>query len=78
MLCICYHNFLKRKEGRKGKKKTCNSSENGNYCPAVKVELKHHRPGGFPGGAVVENLAANARDTGSSPGPGRPHMPRSN
>ena len=32
---------------------------------------------GFPGGAVVENLPANAGDTGSSPGLGRPHMPRS-
>ena len=30
---------------------------------------------GFPGGAVVENLPANAGDTGSSPGPGRSHMP---
>ena len=34
--------------------------------------------GGFPGGAVVENLPANAGDTGSSPGLGRFHMPRSN
>ena len=33
---------------------------------------------GFPGGAVVENLPANVRDTGSSPGLGRAHMPRSN
>ena len=33
---------------------------------------------GFPGGAVVENLLANAGDTGSSPGLGRSHMPRSN
>ena len=33
---------------------------------------------GFPGGAVVKNLPANAGDTGSSPGPGRSHMPRSN
>ena len=33
---------------------------------------------GFPGGAVVENLPANARDMGSSPGLGRSHMPRSN
>ena len=32
----------------------------------------------FPGGAVVKNLPANAEDTGSSPGPGRSHMPRSN
>ena len=36
------------------------------------------RIGGFPGGAVVENLPANAGDTGSSPGLGRSHMPRSN
>ena len=34
--------------------------------------------GGFPGGAVVENLPANAGDTGSNPGLGRSHMPRSN
>ena len=32
----------------------------------------------FPGGAVVENLPANAGDTGLSPGPGRAHMPWSN
>ena len=33
---------------------------------------------GFPGGTVVKNLPANAGDTGSSPGSGRSHMPRSN
>ena len=33
---------------------------------------------GFPGGAVVKNPPANAGDTGSSPGLGRSHMPRSN
>ena len=33
---------------------------------------------GFPGGAVGENPLANAGDTGSSPGPGRSHMLRSN
>ena len=33
---------------------------------------------GFPGGAVVESLPADAGDTGSGPGPGRSHMPRSN
>ena len=32
---------------------------------------------GFPGGAVVRNLLANAGDTGSCPGPGRSHMPQS-
>ena len=35
---------------------------------------------GFPGGTVVKNLPANANagDTGSCPGLGRSHMPRSN
>ena len=33
---------------------------------------------GFPGGTVVENLPANAGDTGSSPGLGRSHVPQSN
>ena len=33
---------------------------------------------GFPGGAVVENLPANAGDMGSSPGLGRSHMLQSN
>ena len=32
---------------------------------------------GFPGGAVVENLPANAGDTGSGPGLGGSCMPRS-
>ena len=41
-------------------------------------EYKEGRDRGFPGGAVVENLPANAGDTGSSPGLGRSHMPRSN
>ena len=34
--------------------------------------------GSFPGGTMVKNLPANAGDTGSSPGPGRSHMPWSN
>ena len=33
---------------------------------------------GLPGGAEVKNPPANAGDTGSSPHPGRSHMPRSN
>ena len=32
----------------------------------------------FPGGAVVKNPPANAGDTGSSPDPGRSHIPQSN
>ena len=39
----------------------------------IKVMLQ-----GFPGGAVAKNLPAHAGDTGSSPGPGRSHMPWSN
>ena len=31
----------------------------------------------FPGGTVVKNPPANAGDTGSTPGPGRSHMLRS-
>ena len=31
----------------------------------------------FPGGTAVKNPPANAGDTGSRPGPGRSHMPRS-
>ena len=37
--------------------------------------LKLQNIGGFPGGAVVENLPANAGDTGSSPGLGGSHVP---
>ena len=32
----------------------------------------------FSGGAVIKNPPVNTGDTGSSPGPGRSHMPRSN
>ena len=37
--------------------------------------IKKNEIRGFPGGAVVENLPANAGDTGSSPGLGGSHMP---
>ncbi|KAJ8776987.1 hypothetical protein J1605_015005 [Eschrichtius robustus] len=40
-------------------------------------EEKKSLSGDFPDGAVVKNPPANAGDTGSSPGPGRSHMPRS-
>ena len=39
--------------------------------------IKKESSRGFPGGAVVENLPTYAGDTGSSPGPGRSHMPQS-
>ena len=43
------------------------------YCIIIKsTDL------GFPGGAVVDSLAASAGNTGSSPGLGRSHIPQSN
>ena len=53
----------------------------GNACEGKqKGRLRAHQDAvlGFPGGAVVKNPPANAGDTGSSPGPGRSHMPWSN
>ena len=44
----------------------------------VPYKWKSKESQGFPGGTVVENLPANAGDTGSSPGLGGSHMPRSN
>ena len=32
----------------------------------------------FPGGPEVKNSPANAGDTGSTPGPGRPHISQGN
>ena len=54
------------------------------WCPGtdtrpfhlITVQLKKQSRG-FPGGAVVENPPANAGDTGSCPGLGGSHMPRS-
>ena len=43
-----------------------------------KINFKIKTITGFPGGAVVENLTANAGHRGSSPGLGRSHMPRGN
>ena len=44
---------------------------------AAVILLRNDKGLGFPGGPVVENPPASAGDTGSSPGPGRSHMPRS-
>ena len=56
---------------------TARSSRGAHSLEAAPLNKKFFR-GGFPGGAVVENLPANAGDTGSSPGLGRSHMPQSN
>ena len=47
------------------------------YNLSRQIHFKIYKPRGFPGGAVVENLPANAEDTGSSPGLGGSHVPRS-
>ena len=44
----------------------------------ILIKLTKIKFRGFPGGAVVGSLPASAGDTGSSPGLGRSHMPRSN
>ena len=43
----------------------------------IDLFFKKSKLRGFPGGAVVGSLPANAGDTGSIPGLGRSHMPRS-
>ena len=50
------------------------------FCLIGLIEIKNSniKERGFPGGTVVKNPPANAGDMGSSPGPGRSHMPRSN
>ena len=48
------------------------------YKSLTQLNIKTMNTLCFPGGTVVENLPANAGDTGSSPGLGRSHMPRSN
>ena len=47
------------------------------WCKTFILKIKKGNQG-FPGGAVVENPPANAGDTGSGPGLGGSHMPRSN
>ena len=47
-------------------------------CNLNKLPSRIDKLQGFPGGAVVESLPANAGDTGSSPGLGGSHMLRSN
>ena len=48
-----------------------------NLARHTKIWLQKTLGLGFPGGAVVESLPANAGDAGSSPGLGGSHVPRS-
>ena len=47
------------------------------HLTPVRMTIIKNLQTGFPGGAVVEGLPANAGDTGSRPGLGGSHMPRS-
>ena len=62
----------------RGRRKRENSCFAFKRLVTTKEETKNKNATDFPGGAVVKNPPANAGDTGSSPGPGRSHMPRSN
>ena len=44
----------------------------------LKIRMAEKNREDSPGGAVVKNPPANAGNTGSSPGLGRSHLPRSN
>ena len=44
----------------------------------VSQNIKNRTTRDFPGGTVVKNPPANAGDLGSSPFPGRSHLPQSN
>ena len=62
-----------KKQPRWPKRVEKNSQKSWNLTKVLKNDSE-----GFPGGAAVKNPPANAGDTGSSPGPGRSHMLRSN
>ena len=61
-----------QREGGRGKRDRGREEgmESKQCCPLVIQECRD-----FSGGAVVDNPPANAGDMGSSPGPGRSHMP---
>ena len=48
------------------------------YVRGIIVSFHKHQNGGFPGGAVEQNLSADSGDTSSIPDLGRSHMPWSN
>ena len=46
------------------------------FIEHIEYEPKENASQGFPGGSVVKNLPASARDKSSIPYLGRPHMLR--
>ena len=72
MESVCVHGWVG------GYAETCAQERRKKQTDSLTVPHQDQVYRGFPGGAVVETLPANAGDTGSSPGLGRSHMPRSN
>ena len=75
---------MDRKQKEKGRRKSncinndLNVTKQSNQkTEIIRLEEEKDLTMGFPGGAVVESPPANAGDTGSSPGLGGSHMPRS-
>ena len=65
-------------EGRKEGREEGREGGRGRKGRETNILIRKRACRGFPGGTVVKNPPANAGDTGSSPGPGRSHMPRNN
>ena len=74
-LLLNFHNKSIRLEGRHFYSHFRDEEAGAQRGKIYSPKSKHR---GFPGGAVVESLPANAGDTGSGPGLERSHMPRSN
>ena len=79
-MLTCLNNFSCQKWHLQIVKLQCLENKNFNALRVhgVYFSFKKTNFGGFPGGAVVESLPADAGDAGSSPGLGGSHMPRSN
>ena len=71
-----YSNFELNVQGPQRPPHRGDSQGNSSFGLHVIKWCSRQRERGFPGGAAVKSLPANAGDTGSSPG--RSHMPRSN
>ena len=80
-MCVFFGRHRKQEIGKRKWIRACVAEEKvgGKHLwgREIKCTIRIHLRG-FPGGAVVENLPANAGDTGSSTGLGRSHIPRSN
>ena len=75
--CVPTQSFNRAGTGRGWGRRTCGIGRGALHL-RLRLSFQKTEFRGFPGGAVVENLPANAGNTGSSPALGGSHMPRSN